>query len=230
MQLQSLSYTKPGQTLFSLSYGYTQGGGNNGQLTSITDNVDAGRNATYTYDALARLSTAVTTGSATYPQWGLSWTYDRYGNRTAQTVTAGSGPSNSVTVSASTNRITDPGYSYDANGNMTNDGLNALAYDAENRLVTSGGSTYSYDGNSLRAKKVSGGSTTVYIFSGTKVIAEYADGSLSREYIYSGSGLLATIEGSTTKYHHADHLSVRVTTDTSGNVLAQQAHYPFGET
>ena len=158
VQLQSLSYTKPGQTLFSLTYGYTQNGGNNGQITSIADNVDSGRTVNFTYDALHRLKTALTNGSASYSQWGLSWTYDRYGNRTAQTVTAGSGPSNSVTVSATTNRITDPGYGYDANGNMTADGLNSLTYDAENRVVTSSGSTYSYDGNSLRAKKVSGGS------------------------------------------------------------------------
>ena len=227
--LQSLSYTKPGQTLFSLSYGYTQNGGNNGQITNITDNVDSGRTVNYTYDALYRLKTALTTGSASYPQWGLSWTYDRYGNRTAQTVTNGSGPSNAVTVSATTNRLTDPGYSYDANGNMTNDGLNALTYDAENRVVTSSGSTYSYDGNSLRVSKSVSGATTVYIFSGTKVIAEYVNGSLGKEYIYSGPGLLATIESGTTKYHHGDHLSVRVATDAGGNVLAQQGHYPFGE-
>ena len=96
-------------------------------------------------------------------------------------------------------------------------------------MVTSSGTSYSYDGNSLRVKKVSGATTTVYIFSGTKVIAEYVNSSLGKEYIYSGSGLLATIESGTTKYHHGDHLSVRVTTDTSGNVVAQQAHYPFGE-
>ncbi len=29
--------------------------------------------------------------------------------------------------------------------------------------------------------------------------------------------------------YHADHLSARVTTDTSGNIAGQQAHYPFGE-
>ncbi|MFQ5874394.1 MAG: hypothetical protein ACE5JL_11415, partial [Dehalococcoidia bacterium] len=95
LQLTSLKYTKDTQTLFELSYDYTQNGGlpaqagNNGQVTSITDNVEAGRTVTYTYDALGRLKTAVTNGSVPYPQWGLSWTYDRYGNRTAQTVTAG---------------------------------------------------------------------------------------------------------------------------------------------
>jgi len=187
----------------------------------------------YTYDVLYRLKTAVTTGSASYPQWGLSWTYDRYGNRTAQAVTAGSAPPNSVTVDATTNRITGAPYSYDAGGNMTNDGLNTLTYDGENRLVTSSGSTYSYDGGSLRVQKSSGGTTTVYIYSGTKVIAEYLNGaappSPTREYIYTGASLIATIEGGATKYHHTDHLSVRVTTDTNGNVLGQQGHYPYGE-
>jgi hypothetical protein len=48
---------------------------------------------------------------APYPLWGLSWTYDRYGNRTAQTVTAASGPSNLVTVDATNNRITSMGSS-----------------------------------------------------------------------------------------------------------------------
>jgi RHS repeat-associated protein len=233
LQLTSLSYIKGTQTLFSLSYAYTQSGGNNGQITSITDGVDSGRTASYTYDALYRLKTAVTNGSAGYPQWGLSWTYDRYGNRAAQAVTAGSAPPNSVTVDATTNRITGAPYSYDASGNMTNDGLNALGYDAENRIVTSSGSSYSYDGKSLRVQKVSGGTTTVYVFSGMKVIAEYvngaAPGSPSREYIYSGSQLLAKIEGGTTNYYHTDHLSARVTTDTSGNLIGQQGHYPYGE-
>ncbi len=51
----------------------------------------------------------------------------------------------------------------------------------------------------------------------------------TREYIYVGSQLLAKIEGGATSYYHADHLSVRVTTDANGNVAGQQAHYPYGE-
>ncbi len=94
--------------------------------------------------------------------------------------------------------------------------------------------TYSYDGNGLRVKKVSGSTTTVYIFSGSKVIAEYdnsaAPGSPSREYIYSGSVLLAKIEAGATTYFHSDHLSNRVLSDSAGNVLGQRGHYPFGET
>jgi RHS repeat-associated protein len=140
---------------------------------------------------------------------------------------------NSLTVSASTNRITSAGFSYDASGNMTNDRQYSYTYDAENRAKTGAGATYSYDGAGLRVKKVAGATTTRYIFSGVKVIAEYVNGaavgSPTREYIYSGSALLATIEGATTTYHHQDHLSVRVNTNTSGTVVAQQGNFPFGE-
>jgi RHS repeat-associated protein len=235
LQLASVNYTKSGgPTLVNLIYCYRQNcdgpsGGNNGQIVRITDLVDVGRTVNFTYDDLYRLGTAVTSGSGSYPQWGLSWSYDRYGNRLAQTVTAGSAPSNSLSISPYTNRV--DGYSYDAAGNQLTDGLNTLAYDAENRVKTANGgaATYQYDGNGLRVRKVAGGTTTVYIFSGTKVIAEYVNGGLSREYIYAGTQLIATEEGGTRKYHHADHLSARVTTDTSGNIVSQQGHYPFGE-
>src|SRR5207245_11753943 len=58
--------------------------GNNGQIQCIQDTTgtqEAGRSVSYTYDALYRLKTAQTNGSAGFPQWGLSWTYDRYGDR-----------------------------------------------------------------------------------------------------------------------------------------------------
>lgn len=210
LQLQSLTYLKGSSTLFSTNYWYKTNStycpsapaGNNGQIQCITDNVDNGRSATYGYDALYRLTSAVTAGSSGYSKWGLSWTYDRYGNRTAQTVTAGTGPSNNSLSfgnpgGAQTNR--PDGYSFDANGNMKNDGTNTITYDAENRIVSSTGSlgsgSYAYDGNSLRVQKVSSSTTTVYIFSGSEVIAEYTNGGVapSVEYVYSGSQMTATI-------------------------------------
>ena len=96
-----------------------------------------------------------------------------------------------------------------------------------------------YDGLGIRIRKCapncgSPASSTIYIFSGSKVIAEYDNGaavaSPSREYIYSGAQLLAKSESGALTYYHSDHLSNRATTDSSGNVLAQRAHYPFGET
>jgi RHS repeat-associated protein len=136
-----------------------------------------------------------------------------------------------------TNRINVPPYTYDANGNMTNDGANMLVYDADNRTVSSTKagitSTYSYDCESLRAVKSSGGTTTVYIFSGSKIIAEYQNGAPpaapTREYIYSGSGLLAKLESGITNYYHVDHLSTRATTDANGTLIGQQGLYPYGD-
>ena len=133
---------------------------------------------------------------------------------------------------------------FDANGNlMTETPVNpcppaapTYAYDAENRLVNYMGSSavYTYDGNGLRVKKVTASATTVYVFSGSKVIAEYDNGAVpgspSREYIYSGAALLAKIEGIATVYYHEDHLSNRVLTDSSGNLIGQRGHYPFGDT
>jgi RHS repeat-associated protein len=149
-------------------------------------------------------------------------------------VTARSAPANSLSISTATNRITSEGFTYDASGNITNDGQYSYTYDAENRAVTGAAATYSYDGAGLRVKKVAGATTTRYIFSGTKVVAEYEGASPNpssptREYIYSGSALLVTIEGETTTYHHQDHLSARVNTDASGAVVGEQGHYPFGE-
>src|SRR6266404_1883926 len=104
-------------------------------------------------------------------------------------------PSNSVTINALTNRITDTGYAYDLAGNMTNDGSNTLTYDAENRVTNS------------------------------------ANGGSAGAYVFDGSQLLATLTGppasATPSYHIADHLSPRVTTDSTGTVVGQQAHFPF---
>src|SRR5208282_2716858 len=96
-----------------------------------------------------------------------------------------------------------------------------------------GSGSYVYDGNGRRVKKTVSSATTVYIFSGSKVIAEYASGaspsSPTKEYIYSGGALLATVTSSSATYHHSDHLSVRMSTNTSGTDIADQGHFPFGE-
>jgi RHS repeat-associated protein len=242
LQLTSLAYTKGASTLFSLNYSYGAPGSNDGQIAGITDNVDGGRSVAYSYDALYRLANATTTGSASYPKWGLSMTYDRYGNRYQQNISSGcvapmTCPTSSVTVNPANNRISGSPYAYDANGNMTNDALNTLAYDAESHAVSatngSTSGTYTYDGKGLRIKKVSGGITTVYVFSGSKVIAEYVNGaapaSPTREYIYSGAALLAKIDSSGTKYYQQDHLSNRLVTDSSGNKVAELGHFAWGE-
>src|SRR5260221_6448690 len=119
-------------------YALTQ---NNGQITQHKDWV-SGEEVTYQYDSLQRLISAVTTG----PEWGQSFTYDGFGNRTGATVTKGSAPSSSMVYDSATNRMV--GGSYDANGNMLNVERSTLGYDVENRVwyatVSAGWEDYGY--------------------------------------------------------------------------------------
>jgi RHS repeat-associated protein len=249
-QLASLQYTSGSQVYFNLWYLYQQDPTNcptgalrnNGSVQCILDKVDGGRTVAYGYDPLGRLSSAKTNGDSAYPQWGLSESFDRYGNRLSQTVTAGSAPSTTLSF-GSNNQPT--GYTYDVSGNMTVEPMsppNYMTYDGENRMTAfsgnGGAASYTYDGNGLRVVKSVSGSTTVSIYSGSSVIAEYDNGAAptlpSREYIYNPAGgattgLLAMISGGAMTYYHQDHLSVRLTTDGNGNPLTQEGTYPFGE-
>ena len=68
----------------------------------------------YTYDSLNRLS------SATANNWGLSFGYDEFGNRTSQTGSGGAPTMNlAYDTTNYTNRITTTGFSYDNVGNLT---------------------------------------------------------------------------------------------------------------
>src|SRR6267143_252479 len=143
LQLATLAYAIGSSTLYSLAYDYSSGTANNGQIQSITDNVDNGRSATYTYDAWSRLKTAATTGSAAYPTWGLTWSYDRYGNRKQESILSGC----SAPMSCATNS---------ANGGSAG----AYAFDGNSLRVTktvSGATTiYIFSGTKVIAEYASG--------------------------------------------------------------------------
>jgi len=59
-----------------------------------------------------------------------TYAYDRFGNRWQQ-----NGPHTMLLAFSGANNRMD-GYSYDADGNVLNDGVHSYAYDAENRIVT----------------------------------------------------------------------------------------------
>ncbi|HJP94769.1 MAG TPA: hypothetical protein VJ875_22595, partial [Pyrinomonadaceae bacterium] len=76
-----------------------------------------------------------------------------------------------------TNPWTGAAMSYDAAGNLTNDGYQSYAYDATGQQTYASGTalTQSYDGDGLRAKKVENGVTTYYLRSsilGGQVVSE----------------------------------------------------------
>ena len=132
----------------NLTYNYPTGT-NNGKLSSMYNAV-SGETVTYTYDSLNRLATAGGSG------WGEQYTFDPFGNLTTKQVTSGTGPSLSVTVNQSYNKITSVyGQSYDANGNTLDS--NMTAYDAENHLTGAGWNNgapavdYGYDAQGKRS-------------------------------------------------------------------------------
>jgi RHS repeat-associated protein len=125
-------------------------------------------------------------------------------------------------------------YSYDAAGNVTNDGVHGYTYDAENRLVSvDGGGTgqYSYDQQNRRYKKVVGSAVTDYVWEGSRVLAEHngSTGAVITDYVYRGNQMVAKVEGGVTSYFLSDRLSVRLVLDASGSVVGRQGHLPYGE-
>lgn len=250
LQLASLRYFKPGaaQDILNLGYDYTSAtqANNNGQIQAMHYFTQPGvedttKSESFTYDAWLRLKSAqtITVNSNTAGTWSLTWGYDRLGNRKQQTLTGGNLPGGigqpNFTIDETTNRIN--GFSYDSAGNLTGDGTFTYAYDGANRMkqaqqVASPNTvTTSTFFGPLRIKKVVGSTTTRYLYSGSKPIAEYVNGSTtpSKEYIYAGSTLLATIAGTSTTYHHPDHLSNRAETDATGAVVRTAGHFPYGE-
>ena len=129
LQLSTISGTGINQT-----YNYAAGN-DNGKAVSMTDAV-SGETVTYTYDALNRLTQALSNSSSA--PWGQSFNYDIFGNLTDKNVVAGSAPTYHTSFASATNR--DNAVSYDANGNQTNLPASMLLnYDIENRLVLASG-------------------------------------------------------------------------------------------
>jgi RHS repeat-associated protein len=199
-----------GQMSMGYQYSATQ---NNGQIQARWNYV-SGEIVTYTYDSLNRLIAASTNNGT----WGLSFSYDGFGNRTAQTLTAGSGPPNQTLAFDASNHVA--GHTYDANGNTLNaPGLlwNA-SYDASNRLLAANNTdTYGYGADNRRVYK----NGQVYLYTpGGQLLAVWLiipvgsriTYSLSKGYHYFGSREVSRIE------------------DQLGTVQYSGAqYYPYGE-
>ena len=109
---------------------------NNGRITQLKNWV-SGEEVNYQYDALQRLSSASTTG----PEWGLNFSYDGFGNKTAQTVTEGNGSADERNI-RSGDEPDDRGAAR-CNGNVL--GTTGTLYDIENRTGTwDGAESYGY--------------------------------------------------------------------------------------
>ncbi len=203
--------------------GYTYDNENN--VKSITDGVDANFSLTaLSYDGLGRLTS--TTGGNGIGDSSIS--YDGLGNiRSYSTLNSHKNHNLSYQYDATHFRLTGvtgtgaAGYnfsgtgSYDARGNVTNNGMRDFTYNLRNQLTASSGNSYLYDGHNRRVKTTDshGISYSLYNQAGKLLYRETADGGVN--YIFLGSKLIAK-EG-----------MMPVKTDSTSN---SRMHYkPFGD-
>ena len=227
-QKQLTGINVPG--LGSITYSFSSTN-NNGRITGMTNTI-TGESVTYAYDSLNRLISASAGG-----HWGLSFSYDGFGNRLSQNVTAGSAPTIQQSYDMTTNRL--QGQYYDANGNM-----GGISWDVENRLLQIQGQTapystdtYDYGIDNKRIYKQtylqSGNPEEVYFYVAGRKIATYTLAYLD----ITGDGY-PTILFTQPKYnvYFGSRLMIAngqtVVLDRLGSVVwdgAPHSYFPYGE-
>ncbi|NSZ15620.1 toxin TcdB middle/N-terminal domain-containing protein [Agrobacterium vitis] len=197
-----------------------------GRITSI-DEDGAANDWTYTYDRFGRVATAI---RANNPAYSETFTYADNDNLISRSRLAGS----FVYPSAGSSRPHAPtslngvAFSYDANGNMINDGSRQLNYDLANRVasVTANGSTtsFAYGPDGARSKKSGGNGTTLYY--SADVEFDMAANTFTR-YPHMDIKLV----GNNVYFLHRDHLSsVRFVTNMAGQIVESTDYAAYGET
>ncbi len=203
---------------------------NNGNVARIVNNRDTARRQRFTYDELNRIQTARTQATSRDHAWGPEFGYDIWANLLSASVIQGSAPMLSVGVNTK-NQINNSGFAYDAAGNLTADGSLSMAYDAENRMVsTNAGVSYTYDGDGKRVAK-SNGKLYWYGMSGLDALVETdSAGNTPTEYVFFNGRRIARRDPSgSVFYYFSNHLgSTSVITDSGGTVVEESDYYPFG--
>src|SRR5439155_178082 len=106
--------------------------------------------------------------------WGISWTFDVWGNRLTQTPTGvATSKIGTQTIGYTNNR--NNANMYDAAGNQTYDGLHNYTFNAENQITSmdAGTATYAYDADGKRMKKVTAIETTYTFYGPSGIISEF---------------------------------------------------------
>jgi RHS repeat-associated protein len=192
------------------------------------------------YDSMNRLTSVTNYGAAMY-----TYSYDMFGNRWTQTAVSGSGPQPSFTFNAN-NQITGTGYTYDAAGNMTQDGPissggHTYTYDAEGKILTVDNGTngqYVYDAFNRRIWAQTSAATYWYLYDDTgKRTSSWLNptagnlGTGNEGRIYWGNQQFAYRSWyGTTYFEHQNYLGTeRARTDYTGALAATFTSLPYGD-
>ncbi|MHB8174372.1 MAG: hypothetical protein ACYDFU_07950 [Nitrospirota bacterium] len=211
----------------------------------------------YVYDNIFRLSSITNLNSLNQVLTSNSFVYNNANMRTQETifnnVSAVLGNSTKTYSYNNLNQLTSSGYSYDADGNMTNgftpDGYAFTAqYDAENRLINisytdSSNITHTasfpsiYSADNMLAKQVVDGVETRFVRDSNYNVLQERDNTnaVTRSYVWDPTapggigGLFELTQGGAQyDYLYDGKGNVSALIDANQNVVAAYAYNPFG--
>jgi RHS repeat-associated protein len=195
----------------------------------------------YGYDDDSRL-TAITYKDGGTPIGDLTYTYDANGQRTGVGGTWARTTLPAALASASyddANQIATFGgvsFSYDANGNLSSDGVRSYTWNARNQLASLAGpvsGSFAYDGFGRRRAKIIGGTTTQFLYDGLNPVQELSGGSPVANLL-TGLGIdeyFARTDAAGVRVFLTDALgSTLALADASGSVQTEYSYEPFGGT
>ncbi|MBX3301638.1 MAG: RHS repeat protein [Nitrospira sp.] len=196
----------------------------------------------YAYDLASRL-TGITHNGPSGIVEALTYTYDAAGNRTGlarSNASASLLPAAvaSATYDAANEQTSFAGatLTYDANGNLTNDGVNTYQWDARNRLLgISGGTTaaFTYDALGRRTHKAINSVASSFLYDGNDIVAEIGGGAVGAHYL-RGLNIdepFIRQSGTGNEHYHTDALSSSlVLSDAQGSSGTTYTYEPFGKT
>ena len=201
-----------------------------------------GIGAAYTYNDAHQLASIIYAKPDASLLGDLIYSYDANGQRTGVSGTLAKVDLPTTLTSAtygSANRLTNwdgMAITYDANGNITNDGQRTYTWDAKNRLVAiSGGATasFQYDAFGRRIAKTINGVQTGFLYDGINPVQELS-GATPNANLLTGLGIdevFTRTDNSGVRNLVADALGNTVAlTDATGNVKSQYSYEPFGKT
>jgi RHS repeat-associated protein len=189
------------------------------------------------YDAKGRMTRArFISREPTIPDQDLEYHYDALGNRT---VVLNNGASVEYTVNRLNQYTSVNGvaFAYDADGNLTHDGVRHYHYDDQNRLVSvlgpEGLVEYEHNGFGQRTAMIVNGVRTEYLIDPMghgNVVAEFDGAGALLATMVHGLGLLARSEtGSPLTFYEYDAQGFTAgITDHAGQSIARYAYEPFG--
>lgn len=195
----------------------------------------------YTYDASANL-TGITYKKNAAVIGNVTYEYDALGKRvkvSGSFARTGLPQAFTAAVYGLGNRLTQrsgANFTYDANGNLTNDGTFTYNWNARNELTSMNGpgiaASFEYDASGARIGKTVNGQTTNYLHDGEEVVQEQFGASAFANILSGGLDKpLLRSDGSVTRTPLTDALgSTLALSDDDGVAQTEYSYDPFGNT